>query len=165
MKVLIIANGICFISSMLMLLVGLLKNKKKILLVQLVQMILSIISNILLGSLTGCTMNVLGCVRNIILYFKDIGLVLQIILIIASLSLSLPFNTLGFIGLLPVIANVTFLLLMNIKDNAKFKYMLAFTTFLWCIHDLYIQAYVYSFFDLITVISHLITAKQIKKSS
>lgn len=66
------ANGIFLIGSFLMVYAGILKNKKAVLLVQTIQIILFIIGNLLLGGITGAISNALGALRNILCYFDKL---------------------------------------------------------------------------------------------
>ena len=71
--------------------------------------------------------------------------------------LSLKFNNLGLLGLLPMISTVTYIWLMNIKDVCKFKLLIAFTMLLWFIYDIMIKSYTSSVFDFVSMIANLIT--------
>ena len=65
MSCIVIGNIIALIASIIMVYSGLLKQKKKILYTQTIQILLAVISNIVLGGLTGAIINALSCVRNI----------------------------------------------------------------------------------------------------
>ncbi len=106
---------------------GFLKKKKKILYAQTIQIGLSVLSNLILGGITGAIINALSCIRNILCYKNKLNIIAKIILILFSIILSIMFNNLGVIGLFPVIITVTYILLMNIKDVVKFKWLIIFT--------------------------------------
>lgn len=61
----IIGNIIALIASIIMVYSGFLKQKKTILYTQTIQIGLSVLSNIVLGGITGAIINALSCVRNI----------------------------------------------------------------------------------------------------
>ena len=98
---------------------GILKEKKKILYIQTVQIGLSVISNIVLGGITGAIINAISMIRNIICYKEKLGFKERILITILSITLSLKFNNLGIIGFLPVVSTITYVWLMNIKDVRK----------------------------------------------
>ena len=159
---LIIGNIIALIASLLMVYSGILKEKKKILYIQTVQIGLSVVSNIVLGGITGAIINAISMIRNIICYkgklrFKEKG-----IITILSIILSIQFNNLGLIGFLPVVSTVTYVWLMNIKDAKKFKLLIAFTMLLWLVYDVTIKSYASAIFDFMTLIANIITIFQIK---
>lgn len=157
MNKLLIGNVIALIASFLMVYTGSLMKKKKILYFQSIQISLLIISNIVLGGITGAIINTLSLIRNIICYKDKLGKTAKIILTILAVVLSLFFNNLNFIGLFPLVSTVTYIWLMNIKDIKKFKLLLAFTVFLWFIYDITIKSYTSAIFDLMTVIVSLVT--------
>lgn len=159
----IIGNTIALIGSLLMVYVGLLKKKKKIIFVQTIQISLLVVSNIILGGITGAITNAISCLRNILCYKNKYDKKIKIGLIILSVVLSLSFNNLGFIGLLPVISNVLYTWLMDIKSVIKFKYLVALTLLLWFIYDLYIMSYTSALFDLLSSVTNIIGIYKIKK--
>ena len=109
----IIGNIIALIASVIMVYSGYIKEKKKIFYVQTVQIGLSVISNLVLGGITGAIINAISCIRNILCYKEKLNTIAKIILIVLAIGLSLAFNNIGLIGLLQVGSTVTYILLMN----------------------------------------------------
>lgn len=163
MNYLIIGNIVALIGSLLMVYTGVIKEKKKIIFVQTVQIAFLVASNLILGGITGAIINAVSCVRNIICYKDKLGTKEKIILVIISTSLSLYFNNLGIIGLLPLIATVSYTLLMDMKDVIKFKILIIFTLVLWFIYDLYIKSYSSAFFDFMNIVTNLYSIYQLRK--
>lgn len=162
MSNIIIGNVVAFIGSVLMVYSGIIKEKKKILYVQTVQIGLFVISNFILGGITGGIINILCCIRNILSYKDKLGLTEKIIITILSVALTVPFNNLGFIGLLPMLSTVLYIWLMNVKDIVKFKILIAFTNFTWLVYDICILSYTSAIFDFMSMIANIITIFQIK---
>ncbi|MBR2241063.1 MAG: YgjV family protein [Clostridia bacterium] len=163
MTQIIIGNIIALIASILMVLAGLQKKKKKILFIQIIQIALSVISNLVLGGYTGAIINALSCVRDILCYKDKMGTKEKIIIIILAVGLSLAFNNLGWIGLLPLIATVVYITFMNTKDVVKFKLLIIFSMVMWLIYDLYIKSYTSGVFDFMSVIANIVAIWQIKR--
>lgn len=159
----VIGNIIALIASILMVLAGLQKKKKKILFIQIIQIALSVISNLVLGGYTGAIINALSCVRDILCYKDKMGTKEKIIIIILAVGLSLAFNNLGWIGLLPLIATVVYISFMNTKDVVKFKLLIIFSMVMWLIYDLYIKSYTSGVFDFMSVIANIVAIWQIKR--
>lgn len=157
----IIGNIIALIASIIMVYSGFLKQKKTILYTQTIQIGLSVLSNIVLGGITGAIINALSCVRNILCYKDKLDLKAKIILIFLATTLSLMFNNLGVIGLLPVISTITYILLMNTKDIIKFKWLIIFTMLMWLIYDLFIKSYTSAIFDFMNIVANIISIIQI----
>lgn len=158
----IIGNIIALIASILMVYSGMLKQKKKILHFQTVQIGLSVISNIVLGGITGAIINVLSLIRNILCYKDKLGLKEKIVITILATILTLKFNNLGYIGLLPLISTVSYVWLMNIKDVKKFKWLIVFTMLMWFIYDVVIKSYTSAIFDFMNIVANIVTLFQIK---
>jgi hypothetical protein len=165
MNNLIIGNLIALIASLIMLWSGYIKNKKKILFFQTIQIGLSVISNIVLGGITGAIINAISFVRNIICYKDKLNKKWKVILIILSAGLTLYFNNLGLIGLLPLVSTIAYILLMDIKDVIKFKNLIIFTMTMWLIYDIYIMSYTAAVFDFGTIIANVISIYQIKNKN
>lgn len=158
----IIGNIIALIASILMVYSGIIKQKKKILYVQTVQIGMSVASNIVLGGVVGAIINALSCVRNILCYKDKLGLKEKIIITILATILSIAFNNLGIIGILPLISTIVYLWLMNLKDVIKFKFLIIFTMILWLIYDICIKSYSSAVFDFLNVVANVISIYQIK---
>lgn len=161
----VIGNIIALIASILMVFAGLQKKKKKILFTQIIQIALSVISNLVLGGYTGAIINALNCVRDILCYKEKMGNKEKIIIIILAVGVSLTFNNLEWIGLLPVVAAVVYIIFMNTKDVVRFKYLIIFSMIMWLVYDIYIKSYMSGIFDFMSVITNLIAIYQIKKSN
>lgn len=161
----VIGNIIALIASALMVYAGILKEKKKILYVQIIQAIGFIISNIVLGGISGAILNTIACIRNILCYKDKLGFKERIIIIVLSIALTLVFNNLGIIGILPLVSTVVYIWGMNTKDVIKFKFLMIFTMVMWFIHDFYIKSYTSSFFNLMNIIMNGISIIQIKNEN
>jgi hypothetical protein len=158
----VIGNIIALIASVLMVYSGILREKKKIIYVQTIQIGLSVISNLVLGGITGAIINALSCIRNILCYKDKLGTKEKTIIIILSIILSLIFNNIGFIGILPVISTVAYILLMNTKNVIKFKILIIVTMIMWLIYDLYIKSYTSAIFDFMNIVANIISIFQLR---
>lgn len=163
MNYIILGNIIALIASLLMVYSGYIKKKEKIIFVQTIQIGLSVLSNMVLGGITGAIINALSLIRNILCYKNKLNTLAKIIITILSVVLIFMFNNLGIIGLLPLISTVVYIWLMNIKDVIKFKYLIIFTMTIWFIYDIYIMSYTSAVFDFGNIIANIISIMQIKK--
>lgn len=157
----VLGNIIALIASLLMVYSGILKQKKKILYIQTVQIGLSVVSNIILGGITGAIINALSVIRNILCYKDRLKLKEKTILIIMASILSIKFNNLGFLGMLPLISTVSYIIFMNTKNVIKFKILIIFTMTMWLIYDLNIKSYTSAAFDFMNIIANIISITQI----
>lgn len=159
---LVIGNIIALIASILMVYSGTIKKKKKVLYVQSVQIGLFVISNLVLNGISGAIINAISFVRNILCYKDKLGMKEKIAITVLSIVLTIYFNNLGLIGLLPLISTIVYLWLMTIKDIKKFKMLIIFTMILWCIYDFTIQSYTAFIFDVLTILTNIISIIKIK---
>ena len=158
----VIGNIISLLASALMTYSGYIKSKGKFLIVQIIQMSLSALSNFILGGITGTIINLVNIIRNVLCYKNKLNKYSIILILTLSISLSLYFNNLSFIGLLPLLSTILYTTLMNIKDIKKFKYLTIITMLLWLIYDICIMNYVSALFDLLTIGSNSIAIYQLK---
>ena len=159
----IIGNIVALFASIAMVTSGILKNKKQIIFVQTIQIGLFIISNLVLGGYVGAIVNALSLIRNIICYKDKLDIKWIVILTIISVVLSLYYNNLGIVGLLPLIASTIYLWFMNIKNISKFKILMILITILWLIYDICIKSYTSACFDASTIITNFISLYLLRK--
>lgn len=163
MNYIILGNILAFIGSVLMMYSGALLKRSKILIVQSVQILMFILSNIVLGGISGVIINSLSFVRNILSYFEKLDIKWKTILSLASIFLTIHLNNKGVIGYLPLISMLLYVWYINVKDVVKFKTLIIVTTVLWIIYDFYIMSYTSCLFDIICVTLNIITIIKIKK--
>lgn len=163
MNYIVIGNIFALSASILMVYSGYVKTKKKILFIQTIQIGLSVISNAVLGGITGVIINVLNCFRNILCYKDKLGITAKIIISFLAITLSLKFNNLGIFGIFPLISTVTYIWLMSTKDVIKFKLLIIFTMVMWGVYDIVIKSYASAVFDIANIIANLISIYQIKR--
>lgn len=160
---LIIGNIFGLLSSLLMVLIGLIKSKKKIIYVQSIQILVYAISNIFLGGFTGIIISIVNLFRNFLCYKGKLGIKEKLIISMISISLSLLLNNFGLVGLLPLIGTTLYLWFMDINDIIKFKLLIIITMLTWLIYNLVIKSYTSSLFNLITIVTNAVSIIKIKK--
>jgi len=161
MNTLILGNIIAFVAASINIIIGIIKNKKKILFAQTIQYVTYAIADFILGGITGAITNLISIFRNILCYKGKLNKIMIGIIILISIILTLMFNNLGFIGLLPLFNNIIYTIFINVKDELKFKILILIQVFLWLIYDLTIKSYTSAIFEVITIISCIITSYQI----
>lgn len=157
----LLGNIIAFIAALLMVYTGILIEKNKIIILQIFQMLLLVVSNFILGSLPGAINNLIGCFRNYLCHKNKLNGFSKIMLVILIVSLCLYFNTLGVIVLLPITATILYTLFMDSKDVVKFKLLIIVTMVMWLIHDVFVKSYVMVVMDVLTIITTSISLYKI----
>lgn len=161
-----IANGIDLIAAFIQVASGSIKQKTKILIVQIVQIFMQGVSMLLLGGVTGAVNNVLSCYRNYLCYKNKLNTFWKVVLIVASIALTLLLNEQGILGLIPAIVCTVYIIFMDTKDPIRFKLLVTLTFVPWILYHFMIQAYVAAIFDAATVVTNAVTLWiMIKKKS
>ena len=84
---------------------------------------MSVISNLVLGGISGAVVNAVSCVRNIVCYKNKLDMKAKMIFVVVTTILTIAFNNLLFIGLLPLAASLTYIVFMTERNVIKFKIM------------------------------------------
>ncbi|SDA30249.1 inner membrane protein [Ruminococcus sp. YE71] len=152
-----IGNIISFFACSLTTASGFIRSKKIALLLQSVQMTLSGLVCIILGSPSGAIINFISIFRNILCSKDKLNNTAKGVIIGLSTVLSLMFNTRGMIGLIPVAATILYTLFLDKFEGTKFKWLMIATWGLWTVHDFAIQSYVSSVFNVLTMVTAFIS--------
>lgn len=158
---LVCGNIVALIASTLMVCCGIIKDRKKTIYVQTIQILAFVMSNLILGGYTGAIVNFISLARNYWCYKDNLTKIKKLILIILTVVFSLLFNNLGFIGLLPIIASVVFVCFIDTKSIIKLKILIAFTCILWLIYDILLGSYTSAAFNFFTILGAVITIFQL----
>lgn len=149
----IIGNAISLGAAVIMVAIGLIKNKDKILVVQCSQFTLYALANLVLGGFTGVLTNTVSVIRNVICIKWKFTTPMKIFFIILQVALAVMINQDGWYGWLPVIAAVSFTWFMDLDNDVLFKFVIIFGQTLWIFYDLHLMNYVSCAFDILTDIT------------
>ena len=145
-----------------MVLSGLIKDKKKILFFQTIYIAIYTVGNIILGGITGAIVNIINIIRNIICYKDKLNVLWKVIISIITIALCLYFDKINFYSINLLIGAVIFIWCMDVKNVIKFKILLVYSVITWLIYDFHVKNYVNSIFDIVTIITNIISIIQIK---
>lgn len=159
---LIIGNIIALLASILIVFISYAKNKKNIIILQTLQVSLLTLSNLILGGLTGAIINAITIVRNILCYKNKLTKLNITIISVLLIVLSLYFNNLSLIGVLPLISTVIYTVFINTKSTIILKLLLLLNMICWGIYDFTIQSYTSAIFDFLGIITSIISICQLK---
>lgn len=164
MNIIILANSISLIGALVMVGIGVIKSKKKILIAQVAQFTIMGIGNLLLGGVTAFFSNLIAASRNIITFKFGLNLPIKIVFIIAQLVMGIMVNDQGLLGWLPIAAAVIFTWFCDLKDDFQFKLMIIGTLCFWLVYDFIMMNYSAFTFDVFSVITNIVGIYRIKKS-
>lgn len=153
----VIANMIDFIAAFIQVGSGAIKQKVKILVVQIIQLLMQAVSMLLLGGVTGAVSNILSCYRNYLCYKEKLNGFWKAILIAASVVMTILLNEQGILGIIPAAVCTIYIIFMDIKDPVKFKLLVTLSFVPWMFYHFAIKSYVGAIFDAATVLTNGIT--------
>ena len=161
----LIGNIVTFAGAMIMVGIGLLKTKRNILLAQSVQCLIMGIGNLILGGMTGFLANMITIVRNLFCLKKELTTPWKLVFIALQLAIGVPFNNMGIIGLLPIIAACIFTWYLDTKSEVFLKLLIITTMVMWLIFDCSIHNYVSTVMDVFTIISNTAGIVMLQKNA
>ena len=160
----LIANIISLVGAVIMVVIGFIPERSRILKLQCVQWLILGIANVMLGGVTGLISNLVSIVRNLWSLKRELTRPVILFFIALQIALSIPFNTLGLLGWLPTVAAIAFTLFLNSKDARVLKLAIIFGQVLWSIFDFSLMNYSAFAFDIFTIISSLVGIWQLRKA-
>ena len=153
----LIANIIDFFAAIIQIASGSIKKKSRILVVQIIQLSMQMVSMLLLGGVTGAVNNVLSCYRNYLCYKEKLNTFWKVVLIAATVAMTIVLNEQGILGIIPGTVCVVYILFMDMKDPVKFKFLVTLTTIPWLFYHFILKSYTGALCDAATVVINFIT--------
>lgn len=148
-----LGNAASFIGCAIMVLIGFIKEKKRILAVQMVQFSFQTVGHLLLGATSGFVAGIVSILRNLVFartggmrFWKIVFVTLQVVLTFAA---GWP----GVISLLPLAAGILFTWFLDTKSEVVLKTVIILTQVLWGIYDFHYRNIAGFAFDILTVLS------------
>ena len=160
---LFLGNAAAFVGCILMVAIGFVKKKERILMAQCVQFGFMGLGNLLLGATAGFISNLVSIVRNLVFTRVANPLRAKILFIAVQVGLTLFTVGTGLVDWLPVITVVIYTWCLDMKNPVGFKLVLIGTSLLWAVYDWNYLNYVAFTFDLLTVGSTALGIFRIQK--
>lgn len=158
----IVGNILAFIGSLLMIYSGTLLNKKKILLVEIIEMVILALGNIVVGGFHGALVNLLNMTIDILCFKGKLNYLSKSILTVGVLLLQFNIKEVSVLGTLIIIAALTNLWLMNTKNIAFYKCLCIFAMVTWLLYDISLGLFTAVVFDVITITVNIISIIRIE---
>ena len=115
--------------------------------IQIVQLLMQAVSMLLLGGVTGAVSNVLSCFRNFLCYKEKLNIVWKIILITASVAMTIILNDQGLLGIIPAAVCTVYIIFMDVRDPVKFKLLVTLSFVPWMFYHFILKSYTGAVFD------------------
>lgn len=165
MNALILGNIFGLIGSLFLVGIGFIKTKKKTLIAQCFQCGFFALGNLVLGGYTGMVTNLVNIIRNLYSFWLPFNIPAKIVFILIQVVIGLKVNTLGAIGLLPIIACVLFTWFLDTKSDRTMKIIVMSTTLMWTFYDFVIKNYTAVAFDVSSIITNCVGMYRILASN
>lgn len=156
MNTLLLGNAISLVGCLLMVAIGFVRKKERILGLQCVQFGIMCIGNLVLGAVSGAIAGIVGIVRNLVFTKTGGTLPLKLLFILIQLFLSFGALQTGWLEWLPLLSTVLFTCFLDVKSEVRLKLVLILAQLFWLVYDLYYCNYTAMTFDALTVASNLI---------
>jgi len=153
MNTLLIGNILALVGSIMMVAIGLVKRREKILGAQCAQFCIYAAANAFLGGWSGCIANLVSLVRNFVTLRFSLTVPLKLVFIAAQAGITALVNVEGARGWIPVAAAAMYTWFLDTKSEIKLKSIIIITQSMWFYYDMIIHNYVSMAFDIMTFIS------------
>lgn len=160
---LLLGNALSLIGCALMIVVGLVKKKKHMLVTQTVQFSFQSLGNLVLGSINGFFSCVLSVVRIFVFSKFKVTVWLKLAFIAIQLSFTLYTGADTIFEWLPFMSTLAYTWYLDTENPVTFKIVNLIGTSMWVFHDFHYRIYTAFTFDILTVISMLIGIAMLQK--
>lgn len=159
----LIGNGLCLAGSVIMTLMGLIKDKKKFLMTYSGMNIFFIAGNLFLGGVSGAIANFVTMLRNLYCVKKNITPAVKVIFIAAQILLTAFFGVEGLLMWLPVLGICFFTWFIDTDNMILLKLIIIFGQLVWLVYDLSMLNYTTAVFDVTSCITNSIALAGLAK--
>ena len=158
-----LGNLMSLVGCSLMVLIGFVRRRERVLTLQCFQFGFLAASNLLLGATSGFISGVVSILRNLV--FPRVGgsVWLKLVFIAIQAVMTLMAGWAGPVSLLPLAAGVLFTWFIDTRSAVQLKLAIVAAQVLWGIYDLYYGNYVAFFFDVMTIVTNLISVAQLSR--
>lgn len=161
---LVLGNAVAMIGCVLMVLVGFLRKKEQILVVQCFQFGFLAAGNLILGGVTGFISGMVSIVRNLVFARTGGSKNWKIAFIVIQTVLTFMTGWPGLLGCLPLISGIILTWFIDVKSDTQFKIAIIVSQLGWVIYDWQYRNYVAFTFDIFTIASNLLGIVMISRN-
>lgn len=152
----ILGNLISFAGCMLMVIIGFIKDKDKILLAQCGQFSIMSVGNLILGSVSGSISGVIAVIRIVVFKHFKVTVWLKIGFIALQFVLTAIAGAETLVQWIPPLSMVLYTWFLDTDSAIVFKLANVSGVIMWVFHDWYFKNYVSCAFNVFTIVSTFI---------
>lgn len=153
---LLLGNLISLVGCSMMILIGFIKNKDKILLAQSAQFSIQAAGNLVLGSVSGGISCVIAVIRIFVFKYVKVTVWLKLGFIALQAILTALSGAHTIIQWIPCLSMVAYTWYLDTDSAIVFKLANVAGVIMWAVHDFHYRNYVAFSFDLMTIVSTFI---------
>lgn len=154
----LVGNIISLIAALFMAISCVIKDRSKVFHLQFLQCLLLAISSWFFSSYAGIVANLIASARNLVISKNKFTKSVAVLFLILSIIFGTIFNNRGFIGLLPMLANVQFAICCYMFTGLKeTKYSIGFNVFIWIVYSFAILDFSTAISDIVVFIINMIS--------
>ena len=161
MNRIVIGNIVSLIASVMMVLIGFIKDKKITLLYQTVDFGFMSLANIILGGISGFITNLISIVRNIVCLKYKFTFPFKVFFIVLQVVLIFIFSNEGLRAIFPILAVLIYTFVLDTKDIKLFKKIVIVCQLFWVAYDLSTLNISSFVFDVLTIGSNAVSLYRI----
>ena len=150
----IIGNAICFMGSVIMAAMGLIKDKKKFLIAQSGMNVFFIVGNLFLNGITGAIANACTMARNIVCLKWNLNTPLKILFISLQIVLTIIARPASMLMWLPIFGTCIFTWFLDTENAVLLRILIIVTQMMWLVYDIHIINYATVPFDVAACITN-----------
>lgn len=160
----LVGNIISFMAALFMVVSCVVKDRSKVFQLQFIQCILLAISSWFFTSYAGIVANLIASSRNLVISKGKFTKKIACVFLIVSIFFGTMFNNKGFIGLLPMVANVQFAVCCYLFTGLKeTKYSIWLNVLIWIIYSFAVLDFSTGISDSIVLVVNTISIINLHK--
>lgn len=152
----LLGNLISFVGCLLMVFIGFIKDKDKILLAQCGQFSIMSIGNLVLGSVSGSISGIIAVIRIVVFKHVKVTVWMKLGFIALQFVLTAITGAQTLIQWIPAISMVLYTWYLDSDSAIVFKLANVSGVMMWAFHDWYYKNFVSFSFDIFTIVSTFI---------
>jgi len=160
----VLGNGIFFLGAVILMLLGLVKTKRNILIAQILQEGFMGAGMLILGGISGFIADTIAIIRNLVCIRWKFTLLCKLIFIAAQVGLYAAVGSEGIYGWMPVMAMALFTWFLDSENVILLKVLIVVMQLMWLIYDISIQNYVGMVVDLVSAFTNLVGIFIVRKA-
>jgi len=159
----LLGNAMSLIGCVLMVAIGFVRRKDRVLALQCVQFGFLAAGNLILGAVSGFISGVVSVLRNLIFPRVRSSVGLKLLFIGVQFALTLMAGWAGPISLLPLAAGILFTWFIDTGSDIQLKAVIIAAQVLWAFYDWHYRNFVSFTFDILTILSNIAGIVMLKR--